>query len=92
MSKELNHTARDSLMGQITTAMESLVQKRESLNSALHLYEQARNSSLSEPLDHVQAILEIVSKKLDQSTHKDSKKSQNLANLAREIKESESEA
>ena len=90
MSEELNHEARDSLMGQITTAMQSLTKKRCQLDIIIDLYEQAQNSSLSEPMDEVAAIMNKISHRLAVfSTDMQSRKARNLAKLAKEIHKSE---
>lgn len=87
--KELNTEARDSLVYQITEAMDDLNQKKHDLETALNYMEQARSSSYTEPMDEVKIILDITSKRLefDLAIHKS--KALNLAGVAAEIHKGE---
>lgn len=91
MEKELNHAARDSLVGQITTAIETLTQKRDSIDHTISLYHQAQSLSLSEPLDQVKTMLRVVAIRCEETLKEDHEKAMHLAGLAEEINHSEGE-
>ena len=81
-------------MGQITTAIETLKEKRDEIDITIQLYHQAQNSSLSEPLDQVRTILRVVALRLEQAIKeanqdKLNEKAMHLAGLAEEIRKSE---
>ena len=77
-------------MAQATTAMKALVKKRCKLDIIIDLYEQAQNSSLSEPMDEVADIQNKISHRLAVfSVDAETLKSRRLAKLAREIHQSE---
>ncbi len=91
MKKELNHKARDSLVYQITEAMEDLRQKGENIQVALSYMEQARNSSYTESMAEVKIILEMAVKRLSVDIQPDQTKVLNLAGVAEEIHKYEKE-
>jgi len=89
MPNNLNHPARDSMVHQITDAMDDLNQKKRDLEVALSYMEQARNSSYTESMDEVKVVLHIVSKRLEMNVDKDRTKVMNLAGVADQIHQGE---
>lgn len=91
MKKELNHHARDSMVFQITEAMDDLRHKREDVDVALNYMEQARSASYTNPMNEVRTILKIAHDRLAVNFEPDQTKALNLAGVADEIYESEKE-
>ena len=89
MKREINITARDSLVFQITEAMDDLTQRKHDIDAALDYLEQARNSSYTEPMNEVATLLNIAAKRLEPELEPHKTKATNLAGVAGEIYEGE---
>ncbi len=90
METELNTTARDKMVHQISEAMTDITEKMNALKIAMNYLEEAQNSSYTEPMDKVKVVLAIASRNLDVAFHKDSKKAMRLAGVADQIYRGES--
>ncbi len=91
MKKDLNHHARDSLVYQITEAMDDLRQKSDNIQAALNYMEQARNSSYTNPMNEVRTLLKIAHDRLDTNFGPDQMKALSLAGVAQQIHIGETE-
>lgn len=91
MKPERNTTARDSLVYQITEAMDDLKQKNDDIQAAMNYMEQARNSCYTNPMDEVRTILKIAHDRLNFDIDIYKQKALNLAGVADEIYKSEME-
>lgn len=91
MKTERNNTARDSMVYQITEAMDDLRQKSNDIQAALNYMEHARNSSYTESMAEVRTILKIAHDRLEVDLGLDAMKALSLAGVADEIYKGEME-
>lgn len=91
-NRPLNNEARDRLQCQITSKMSEIhVVCRNEIKRGLDYLEEARCSCYTEPMDTVEALLTLASKKFDIGFGVDSESIDNMAGVAKEIGEGEAE-
>lgn len=90
MNHHLNNEARDRLQCLITSRMEEINGVcRSNIQGGLDYLEEARTSVYTEPMDTIEALLKLASKKFDIGFGVDSESIDNMAQVAKEIHQSE---